>query len=123
MALLIGSSFAQACSVSDITIKQADWRSSPTRVTDTAIVEVFGEFTNNCAERTLVQLHYVFRDATGKVVTARSDWATSSAGVGPAQSFAFSKSILLDSKISTQIKTMSASVVDTHKVVNEPPKR
>ena len=113
MAFLMASTIAQACSVSDITIKQADWRLH-TMSRDVVTLEVFGEIKNNCAEPTQVALHHVFKDAAGKVVTARDDWATSTGSVGPGQSYGFSYTALIESKVSQQIKTLSSSVLETH---------
>ena len=112
-ALLISTSIASACSVTDIAIKQADWRLQ-TIGRGIVTLEAFGEIKNNCAERTQVKLHHVFKDAAGKVVTARDDWATSTGSVGPGESYGFSYTAMIEPNVSEQIKTLSSTVLETH---------
>lgn len=76
---------ALACSPSDIKIKQADWQPPSA----SGLVRVVGELTNTCDEAIDAQLHFVFRDAAGKVTGADDEWV-STVNIAPHSDYAFS---------------------------------
>lgn len=112
-ALLIGlaasipamASATAACSISDILIKQADWRREP------SAIRIITEIVNNCSEPTGVQLQAVFRDADGKVVRTDEFWPASIRNIAPGESYANSGPIndLPDAK------TMSLKVIEVRR--------
>ena len=70
---LATSAYAQsACRISDITIKQNDWR-----IDSDGDVRLVGEIINNCSQAVGVELEHVARDADGKVVAHTTHWPAS----------------------------------------------
>ena len=64
MFILLATAASAGCKLTDIEIKQSDWRKS--RVP--GFVEMIGEIVNHCQENIGVKLKFTFRDADSKVV-------------------------------------------------------
>src|SRR5579859_5299604 len=79
---LAASPALAGCKISDIKIKNWEWR-----VEDDLVV-VVGEAVNGCAEPTSVQFQMVMRDAAGKVVDDDDFW-TDGDDVPSGETFAF----------------------------------
>jgi hypothetical protein len=100
--MLALASPAIACSPSGIKIKQADWR--PDKDGDFMGL-IVGEVTNTCNEVVRVQMHFVFRDDSGKV-TGVEDTGLGGAHISPQSDYAFSTMAYAG----PGVKTMAATV-------------
>ena len=67
-----------------------DWY--PSKYKGTTLGTVVGEMTNTCDERVNAVMHFVFRDADGKVTGTDDAWVVSEVGLGiePHSDYAFS---------------------------------
>jgi hypothetical protein len=72
-----------ACAVSDVEIKSWTWNR------DAGWFTISGEFVNNCAEPTGVQLQLTFRDESGRVVTVEDSWAAGTRNIKSRETYAF----------------------------------
>lgn len=106
--IIMGTAIASpavACSPEDIKIKQANSRPRDVK----GFADIVGEITNTCDEAVDAKLHFVFRDATGKVSGVTDDWVTSGRiNIPPHSEYAFSKLVWSIG----DARTMSATVID-----------
>jgi hypothetical protein len=107
---MTGAAENAECKLSDIEIKQFDWRRTPVE----SIVQMVGEIVNHCQEDIGVELKFTFRDVDDKVVGVADQWVASVKNIKANSSFPFSSSTTILPNTST-IKRMTTEVIDIKK--------
>jgi len=100
---LVMSSEAQACAISDFSIKQPHWRRA-----DNEYVEALGELVNNCGEAAGAEVQVVFRDKTDTVLEVEEFWPAHTKNITAHDNYPFSRTV----RLGTDATAMSMRVID-----------